>query len=88
MSLSRDRVWKVLKIKLFQMKILIEKEKDWLYFAKIDWMDDVYAQWETLEEVLDNLWSVYEEVMKLKKEILKNKYLKANKSLSKLELTI
>jgi len=50
------------------MKILIEKEKNWLYFAKIDWMDDVYAQWETLEEVLDNLWSVYEEVMKLKKK--------------------
>ena len=70
------------------MKILIEKEKDWLYFAKIEWMDDVYAQWENYEEALENLWSVYEEVMKLKKEILKAKYSKVNKSLSKLELAI
>ena len=70
------------------MKILIEKEKDWLFFAKIEWMDDVYAQWESYDEVLENLWSVYEEVMKLKKEILKKKYLKANKNLTKLELAI
>jgi len=70
------------------MKILIEKEKDWLYFAKIEWMDDVYAQWESYDEALENLWGVYEDIMKLKKEILKDKYLKANKSLSKLELAV
>ena len=70
------------------MKILVEKEKDGLYFAKIEWMDDVYAQWESYEEVIENLWSVYEEVMQLKKEILKNKFLKLNPNLDKLELTV
>ncbi len=70
------------------MKIIVEKEKDWLYFAKIDWIDDIYAQWGSYEEVLENLWSVYEEVMTLKKEILKNKFSKSNKNLNKLELVI
>ena len=70
------------------MKILVEKEKDWLYFAKIDGMDDVYAQWESYNEAIENLWSVYEEVMKLKKELLKDKFLRANQNLNKLELVI
>ncbi len=70
------------------MKIIVEKEKDWLCFAKIDWIDDIYAQWGSYEEVLENLWSVYEEVMTLKKEILKNKFSKSNKNLNKLELVI
>jgi len=70
------------------MKILVEKEKDGLYFAKIEWMDDVYAQWESYEEVIENLWSVYEEVMKLKKEILKTKFFRFKSDLDRLELTV
>ena len=50
------------------MKIIIEKEPSGLYFAKIAGLDEVYAQGETLEEVIENLLSVYEEVLKIENQ--------------------
>ena len=41
------------------MKITIQQD-NWMYFAKIKEINEVYAQWETPQEALENLWSVYE----------------------------
>ena len=50
------------------MKIIIQHD-NWMYFAKIKEIDEIYAQWETPQETLENFWSVYKEIMKLKKEL-------------------
>ena len=55
------------------MKIVIKKEPKGMYYAEIKWVEGVYAQWESIDEVVENLWSVYEEVMKLVESELKNR---------------
>jgi len=50
------------------MKFIIQHD-NWMYFAKIKGMNEVYTQWETPQETLENFLSVYEEIMKLKKEL-------------------
>jgi predicted RNase H-like HicB family nuclease len=53
------------------MKIVIKKEPNGMYYTEIKWVEGVYAQWESIDEVIENLWSVYEEVMKLVESELK-----------------
>jgi predicted RNase H-like HicB family nuclease len=71
------------------MKIVIKKEPNGMYFAEIKGIEGVYAQWETLEEVVENLWSVYKEVMDLlEKQVKEDIKFKGNLCFKKLEITV
>ncbi len=67
------------------MKLIIKKENNGMYYAEMKWIEGVYAQWESIEEVIDNLWSVYNEVVDMLRDDLKErvKKLDFNKTIFK-----
>ncbi len=67
------------------MKVQVIKEKDY-YFAKIKWVEWAYAQWETFQESVENLMSVYQEVLQTKIDWMKKMGIIKKIFLNKIEI--